>query len=271
MTRSVTHAQFGGQTTDDRYATALTSFLFQAADDELVMGHRESEWLGMAPEIEEDVAFGSISQDEVGHALFYYNLLSGLTGESVELLAYERPHDVRRNAVLVERGNGDWAFTVVRHFFYDEFDHLRLTALTHSSYEPLRQGAAKMLREEYYHRLHARTWFTRLAQAGGEAKERIERAVAAQWPDLPELFMFGEAEQDLLANGIITLSSSQISQTWYEDVSKVMQEAGLIVLAAPWLGEQNNAFEARAVHTDALNELLGTLSEVYNLDRTAVW
>ena len=77
MTRSVTHAQFGGQTTDDRYATALTSFLFQAADDELVMGHRESEWLGMAPEIEEDVAFGSISQDEVGHALFYYNLLSG--------------------------------------------------------------------------------------------------------------------------------------------------------------------------------------------------
>ncbi|WDL96221.1 1,2-phenylacetyl-CoA epoxidase subunit PaaC [Alicyclobacillus sp. ALC3] len=267
----MTYAQFVAKTTDDRYIAALTSFLCQAADDELVMGHRESEWLGMAPEIEEDVAFGSISQDEVGHAVYYYNLVSGLTGEPVELLAYERPHDVRRNAVLVERGNGDWAYTVVRHFFYDEFDHLRLTALTHSSYEPLRQGAAKMLREEYYHRLHAQTWFTRLAQAGGEAKERIERAIATQWPDLPELFMFGEAEQDLLANGIISLSGREVREAWFENVSRVMRGAGLIVPPAPWLGEQNGGSEARAVHTDALKELLGTLSEVYDLDKTAVW
>lgn len=267
------HLETSDLEADAALKQALTAFLLQAADDELVMGHRESEWLGMAPEIEEDIAFGSISQDEVGHAVFYYGLLAQLTGERVESLAYERSASARRNAALLERDNGDWAYTIVRQYFYDEFDHLRLTALRDSSYEPLRQGVVKMLREEYYHRLHATTWFRRLALAPGEAKERILRAVAAQWADLPDLFAFGPTEGLLFDYGVLAMTSSDLVAAWRKQTASQMSAAGLDVPAWPAPGESGELSprESREQHSPALEHLLTTLAEVYNLDRAAAW
>ena len=48
--------------------------LLELADDELVLGWRDSEWTGIAPFLEEDVAFSSISQTEIGHARAWYEL-----------------------------------------------------------------------------------------------------------------------------------------------------------------------------------------------------
>ena len=42
--------------------------LIEYADDELILGWRDSEWTGIAPSLEEDVAFSSIAQNEIGHA-----------------------------------------------------------------------------------------------------------------------------------------------------------------------------------------------------------
>ena len=42
--------------------------LLEIADDELILGWRDSEWTGIAPLLEEDVAFSSIAQNEIGHA-----------------------------------------------------------------------------------------------------------------------------------------------------------------------------------------------------------
>lgn len=252
------------------YVEAVSDFLLQAADDELTIGHRDSEWLGLAPEIEEDVAFGSISQDEVGHAVFYFGLLSDLGAGLSEQMAFERPAAARRNAVLLERDNGDWAYTMVRHYFYDEFDHLRLESLTDSSYLPLRRGAVKMLREEYYHRMHAQTWFTRLALAGGEAKERVQRAVFAQWPDLADLFAPIDDEAVLLSHGIVSASSEELKTQWLDVVTATMSSVGLVVPAESTELRQD-ATEGRRAHTTALEELLVTMAEVYDLDRQAAW
>ena len=151
----------------DGYREALTELLFQLADDELIVGHRDSEWLGLAPDIEEDVAFSSIAQDEVGHAVYYFERLHELGEDDADRLAFDRRADQRRHAVVLERPNGDWAYTIARHFFYDVFDQIRLEALSDSGYVPLAQGVAKIRREEHYHLLHMRLWFTRLGSAGG--------------------------------------------------------------------------------------------------------
>ena len=42
--------------------------LLPIADDGLVLGWRNSEWTSIAPFLEEDVAFSSIAQNEIGHA-----------------------------------------------------------------------------------------------------------------------------------------------------------------------------------------------------------
>ena len=45
------------------------------ADDEFVIGFSDSEWTGIAPLLEEDVAMSSLAQDELGHAAALYGLL----------------------------------------------------------------------------------------------------------------------------------------------------------------------------------------------------
>ncbi len=45
---------------------ALKDLLFRMADDLLILGHRNSEWTGLGPLLEEDIAFSSMAQDKIG-------------------------------------------------------------------------------------------------------------------------------------------------------------------------------------------------------------
>jgi ring-1,2-phenylacetyl-CoA epoxidase subunit PaaC len=251
-----------------RYTQVLKDLLYQLADDELTLGHRDSEWLGLSPDIEGDVAFSSIAQDEVGHAAFYFERLHELGEQDPDHLAFARPISLRRNAVLLERGNGDWAFSIARHYLYDIFDDLRLSALVESSYLPLAQGAVKIKREEYYHLLHMHLWFTRLGQAGGEAKERLERAMRKIWQDIDGLLSFGTYEQELIEFGIMSITPLQIRTKWCEIIEKSCQEAG-IAWPGPYPKGQINGRLGQ--HTEELDQLMGTMSEVYHLDPSARW
>jgi ring-1,2-phenylacetyl-CoA epoxidase subunit PaaC len=149
---------------------ALADYLLCWADDELVLGHRDSEWTGFAPQIEEDVAFSSIAQDELGHAALLYGLIADLTGDDVDRLALRRPAAAYRHAALLERPNGDWAHTIARHLLYDLADAVRLDACCDSAYPPLAAIARRMLREEHYHRLHGETWWARLRDGTPESR-----------------------------------------------------------------------------------------------------
>ncbi|MCS1351727.1 1,2-phenylacetyl-CoA epoxidase subunit PaaC [Mechercharimyces sp. CAU 1602] len=250
------------------YRSAVRDLLYQLADDELCIGHRASEWLGKAPDLEGDVAFASISQDEVGHALCYYELLHEWGEPEPDALAFMRTPNAWRNAVLVERDNGDWAHTIVRHFFYDMFDDIRLEALERSSYAPLAQAVEKIRREEHYHLLHFTLWFTRLLQAGGEARQRMERAISDIWPDVSGLFSLGEKEEQLCDWGIMPLSSVHIQEKWEMKMRALFAEVQL-----PWPGELPQQAIAGRVgqHTPALTSLLATMTEVLRVDATALW
>ena len=132
---------------------ALRALLLAAADDELILGHRHSEWTGFAPDIESDVALSSIAQEEMGHARLLYDQVAALDGTDVDHLAFGRGSQDFRNAILTERPNGDWAFTVVRAWLCDHADAARLAALAASPLGSFAAMAKTLQREEKYHLL----------------------------------------------------------------------------------------------------------------------
>jgi ring-1,2-phenylacetyl-CoA epoxidase subunit PaaC len=152
--------------------------LLEIADDELLLGWRNSEWTGIAPFLEEDVAFSSIAQNEIGHARALYELAGRDLGKTADELAFDRAPDDYRSAPLVERRFvPDWARTIARHYLYETADQIRIEALKASDDEEVAGLAAKIDREEVYHRMHAEMWLERL---GGEP--RVHEALEELWP-----------------------------------------------------------------------------------------
>jgi ring-1,2-phenylacetyl-CoA epoxidase subunit PaaC len=138
--------------------------LLEIADDELILGWRDSEWTGIAPFLEEDVAFSSIAQNEIGHARALYELAARALDTTADELAFDREPAEYRCARLVELRLPSWEHTIARHYLYEEADAARLERLKASDDEELAGLAAKIDREEVYHRLHAQMWFDRLVQ-----------------------------------------------------------------------------------------------------------
>jgi ring-1,2-phenylacetyl-CoA epoxidase subunit PaaC len=154
-------------------ARVLLSF----ADDELVLGWRDSEWTGIAPTLEEDVAFSSIAQNEIGHARALYEVAARDLDTDADALAFDREPGEYRCAPLVELRLDDWAHTIARRYLYEEADRVRIGALMRSDDAELAGLAARIDREETYHRLHAEMWAARLRD-----EPRFHAAVAELWP-----------------------------------------------------------------------------------------
>jgi ring-1,2-phenylacetyl-CoA epoxidase subunit PaaC len=155
--------------------------LLELADDELVLGWRDSEWTGIAPFLEEDVAFSSIAQNEIGHARAIYELVARELGTTADQLALDRRPDEYRCAPLVELRRLEWARTVARHYLYETADEIRIEALKASGDEEVAGLAGKIDREEAYHRMHAEMWIDRLL-ASDEGREKLREAVEELWP-----------------------------------------------------------------------------------------
>ena len=151
--------------------------LLSLADDELILGWRDSEWTGIAPTLEEDVAFSSIAQNEIGHARALYELAAVELGTDADALAFDRAPEEYRCAPLVELRLLDWAHTIARRYLYEEADRIRIQALMRSDDAGLAGLAAKIDREEVYHRLHAELWAARLRD-----ELRFATAVEELWP-----------------------------------------------------------------------------------------
>jgi ring-1,2-phenylacetyl-CoA epoxidase subunit PaaC len=136
--------------------------LLQIADDELILGWRDSEWTGIAPWLEEDVAFSSIAQNEIGHARALYELVARERGITADELAFDREPGEYRCAQIVELRLLDWEKTIARHVLYEEADAKRLEELKRLDDAAIAGLAAKIDREEAYHRMHAQMWHERL-------------------------------------------------------------------------------------------------------------
>jgi ring-1,2-phenylacetyl-CoA epoxidase subunit PaaC len=244
---------------------ALAELLLAMADDELVIGYWDSEWTGIAPLLEEDVAMSSISQDEIGHAAALYGMLGELTGRDPDAIAYGREAAAFRHAPLLDHPRTDWAFTIARRYLYETADAARLAALVASSHAPLAQLAAKMRREERYHLMHVDAWVRRLADAGGEVRERLATALEALGPDAMAVLGPLRAEEALLAAGILPEPMATIAKRWVQRTGAAL---GALGLPAP---RGAPPADGRERHGQAFGWLHGEMTMVSRSDAGATW
>lgn len=245
---------------------ALAAYITAIADDEMLLGHRASEWTGLAPVLEVDIALSSIAQDEMGHARTWYELLEPLTGQRPDEMVFLRPWQGFRNAQFSELPRGDWGFTLIRHYLHDVAEQVRLDALVESAYEPMAQVARKLRVEEKYHLIHGRTWIAKLGRATEESHRRMQAALDRAFPYALGLFEPPEGEEALVAAGVVPPSIALLER-WVPEVRPFLTDAGLTVPthAMPALGGR------RGQHTEHLEALVGAMQLLEQIAPPETW
>jgi ring-1,2-phenylacetyl-CoA epoxidase subunit PaaC len=263
---------FSGSRLDGR-ERALALLLLSMADDEFVIGFSDSEWTGIAPILEEDVAISSLAQDELGHAQALYRLYVDLLvetgaagGRDADAVAYDRPPAGYLHARLLDHPRGDWAATIVRRWLYETADAARLAALADASHAPLRELVAKLRREERYHRMHVDTWLERLADADGEPRRRLVAALDAMGPDAGTVLAALPGEPALVRHGILAEPSSAIEAAWRSEADATLVRLGLSPLPTT-----ADPATARTRHSDAFRALHADFTSVRRSEPEAVW
>jgi ring-1,2-phenylacetyl-CoA epoxidase subunit PaaC len=247
---------------------ALDALLLSMADDEFVLGFSDSEWTGIAPLLEEDVAMSSLALDEIGHARALYELLAELRadGADADAIAFDREPDAYRHCRLVDGGRGDWAMTIARRYLYDTADAARLDALASSSWTPLAELVAKLRREEKYHVMHVTTWLERLATGGAESRTRLLAALGKLAPDAATVFSPLPGEAVLVASGILASPLAAVEARWRAAVTPQFVRHDL-----PMPPPAEAPDRGRLDHSDDFRWLWGEFTTVRRLDPEAAW
>src|ERR1043165_6742437 len=188
-------SKMGNQSTNQ-----LINYTLHLADNALILGHRNSEWCGHGPVLEQDIAITNISLDLIGQARNFYQYAASLIGNGAteDTLAYLRKEREFKNCLLVEQPNGDWAQTLLRQFFFSQYQYLLFQQLQNSKDEQLAAIAEKSLKEVTYHLRWSSEWVIRLGDGTDESHKRMQDAINDRWMFTGELLTMSEAEKAML-------------------------------------------------------------------------
>jgi ring-1,2-phenylacetyl-CoA epoxidase subunit PaaC len=247
---------------------ALKELLYKMADDQLILGHRNSEWTGFGPLLEEDIAFSSMAQDKVGQSLALYTLLHELGESDPDTVAFTRNSNQFHNCVLTELPNKEYDFSLMRHFLFDTAEAIRFELLMNSSYEPLAQLARKIRGELRYHTLHANTWVKQLGKATEESISRLQRSLEEAMPYALGIFEESPYEKELISSGIFA-GEQRVKELWLVKVQEILNQTNLTLpdwkIITPVMGGRVGK------HSEHLQPLLDEMSEVFRIDPGAEW
>ena len=247
---------------------ALKELLYKMADDLLILGHRNSEWTGMGPLLEEDIAFSSMAQDKIGQSLALFTMLQDLGEQAPDIVAFTRNANQFHNCQLVELPNREYDFSLIRHFLFDTADALRWDMLTHSSYEPLSLLAKKIKGELRYHTLHANTWIKQLGSATEESISRLQRSLDEIAPFALGIFEESHYEVRIQEAGFFE-GERALKEKWTKAVETVISQTSLRLPDWKIISPKNGGRVGK--HTEFLQPMLDEMSEVFRIDPTAEW
>ncbi len=246
------------------------NLLLAAADDKLFLGHRNSEWTGLGPILEEDIAFSALAQDEMAHASALYELAGAIDGRSADRLAFGRaPGEYRCAAIVEVPDEFDWATAMARRLFCNHFDVLRLTRLSMSVYKPLADLARRLAAEQQAHVQHVDDWTMRLGSGTPESHRRIQQAIEALARIAPQLFEPVERQDQLVAAGLYPGDDLEMYDAWRAAVEHVLGRGHLSARLDDFNPEDRGG--RRGVHTVHLAPMLDEMCEVYRLEPDAAW
>ncbi len=239
----------------------LVDYSLFLADSSLIMGHRLSEWTGHGPMIEQDIAITNIALDLIGQARNFYQYAAGVanldksSAEKVteDDLAYLRDANQFKNLLITELPNGDWAYSIVKVFFFSTWQFYYYQKLIYSSNKQLAAIAEKSLKEVTYHMKWGSDWVARLGDGTEESKKRMEKAIEDIWPFTGEMFVSADFETRL--KNSVSIDVSSIKNDWVEKVASVFKEATLAVPKEGWMQSGGKT----GVHTEHLGYILAEM------------
>lgn len=254
-------------------------FLLHLADNALIIGHRNSEWCGHGPILEQDIAITNIALDYIGQARNFYQHAAELinrhpigiditqTGNDIVLpatedsLAYLR--DVRefKNLLITEIPNGDWAHTTLRLFLLSEFEMQLFTQLLQHPDAQVAAIAEKSIKEVSYHVKWSQDWVLRLGDGTEESKQRMQAAIEAIWAYTGDLFI--QPEYATAA----CLNYAAIQDVWNKKVSAVFEEAGLNIPSKTFVQKGG----AEGMHTEHLGYILAEMQYLQRAYPNSEW
>lgn len=247
---------------------AIKDLLYKIADDQLILGHRSSEWIGLGPLLEEDIAFASKAQDKVGQSLAFYQILESLGEADPDTVAFNRKAEDFHNSIFVELPNGEFDFSIIRHFLFDTADYLRFEMLAQSAYQPLRNLAIKFKGELQYHILHANEWVKQLGDADNATNERMQKVINNALPYALGIFEPSKYENSLIEDGIFQ-GEAALHDRWQTRIKEILQDTQLTL---PDLNQLEPVYGGRyGHHTEHLAPLLAEMGEVISSDPGTEW
>ncbi|MCH2046249.1 MAG: phenylacetate-CoA oxygenase subunit PaaC [Saprospiraceae bacterium] len=235
---------------------ALFIYTLQLADNCLILGQRLSELCGHGPELETDIGISNIALDLIGQCRSLYQYAAEIEGkgQTEDQLAMLREGSAYRNVLLVEYPNEDFAYTMVRQFFFDVHHYLVLDQLKKSTDERLAAIAAKSIKEVTYHLRYSSEWMIRLGDGTTESHERMQNAVDELWLYTDELCTMNEADQLMIEAGVAP-NQAEIKPLYYAKIEEILEKATLAKPSHSW--QQYGGKEGR--HTEYLSHLLTDL------------
>jgi len=247
---------------------AIKDLLYKIADDQLILGHRNSEWTGFGPLLEEDIAFSSMAQDKVGQSWQFYKILNELGESEPDTLAFMRNAEQFHNCQLTELPNGEYDFSLIRHFLFDTAELIRFNMLSESSYEPIALLSKKIKGEVKYHTMHANIWIKQLGSATEESISRLQKSLDYAMPYALGIFEASKFEATLKQDGVFE-GEVVLKTTWLAQVAGILEQTELTM---PSIDQVQPLVGGRyGNHTDHLQPLLDEMSEVFQVDPSADW
>lgn len=247
---------------------AIKELLYKIADDQLIIGHRNSEWTGLGPLLEEDIAFSSMAQDKIGHSLAFFSLLHQMGENDPDTVAFMRNSSQFHNCKLVELPIGQYDFSLIRHFLFDHAEAIRFEMLSNSSVESIAEIARKISAEIRYHVMHADTFIKKLGSATEESRARMQKSLDYALPYALGIFEKSPYEETLIAEKIFD-GEDKLRERWQERIEVVISQTSLQLPIWSSLEAMNGG--RTGDHTKHLQPLLDEMAEVFRIDPTAEW
>ncbi len=242
----------------------LSTYIIHQADNTLILGHRNSEWTGHGPILEQDIALSNIALDLVGQSRNFYQLAATRLNEmgqdpniTEDDLAYLRDTSEFRNFILVEQPNGDWAKTILRQFYFSTYQFLLFNQLLKSKHPEIAAISEKSLKETRYHLKWSSEWILRLGDGTEESHARMLDASHNLNPWISEMFLPADFDYDAAASGAGILSEN-FKDDWYYRVNKLFETATLPRISSEKKPMQI-LFGKKGVHSEHLGFLLAEM------------
>ncbi len=239
----------------------LIDYSIHLGDNALILGHRNSEWCGHGPVLEQDIAITNISLDLIGQARNFYQYAASLMGNGCteDTLAYHRDATEFKNNILVELPKGDWARTILRQFYFSNYQSLLYTELQQSKDEQIAAIATKSLKEVTYHLRWSSEWVIRLGDGTEESHQRMKKAIDYWQPYMKEFFI--PVSYHVVAN------LSLLQEKWLQQTEEIFQQATLSFKGF----SETKSIGKLGQHTEHLSSLLAEMQVLPRTYPDAVW